>query len=109
MRRSGAALGRAARSSGRGGGGRSGTHPGGRLISPPSSSSSSFDPSISGPSRGRGGVLITIGSAGGRLGGLGSGPGAASAAGSSDPIALLVIVCIGSPSGGPAGTGPLAK
>ena len=79
--RVGRGYGRAARSSGGAGGGRSGTQPGGRLISPPSSSST--DPSISRSSRGRrGGVLMTIGSAGGRPGGLGSGPGIASTAGS---------------------------
>ena len=72
--RVGRGYGRAARSSGRGGGGRSGTQPGGRLISLPFSSSS--DPSISRSSRGRGGVRMMIGSAGGRPGGLGSGPGA---------------------------------
>ena len=89
--------------SGGDGGGRSGTQPGGRRISPPSSLSSSSDPSISRSSRGRGGVRITIGSAGGRPGGLGSGPGgaASTAAGSLGTIVTLVA-CIGSPSGLPA-------
>jgi hypothetical protein len=66
-----------ARSSGRGGGGISGTIPGGVLMS--GSSSSSSDPSISGTSGGRGGFLMMmIGSPGARPGGLGIGSGIAS-------------------------------
>ena len=49
---------------------------GGRLISPLLSSSLSSGLSISKSSRGRGGVRMMIGSAGGRPGGSGSGPGA---------------------------------
>lgn len=68
-------VGRSARSQGAGGGRFSGTISGGFLISGSSSSSSEW--SISGPSGGRGGFLMMIGSPGGRPGGLGRGSGMA--------------------------------